>query len=63
MTEYRYITANELMKLTNNAFGLTKARLIIKEVNKDIENSGCLVPCNYRAPKNMVLEKLGLKGD
>jgi len=63
MPVFQYISASELMELTNNAFGLTKARSIIKEVNKDIKDSGCLVPCNYRAPKNMVLAKLGLKGE
>lgn len=62
MTKFQYISANDLRELTDPKIGLTKARHIIKTVNDEIESSGCLVPCNYRAPKEMVLKKLGLKG-
>lgn len=55
------ITSKELMELWG--CGRTKAQSIIREVNKDIKDSGKQVISNRRAPRSMVLEKLGLKGE
>jgi len=55
------ITSKELMELWG--CGRTKAQSIIREVNQDIKDSGKRVMSNRRAPRTMVLEKLGLKGD
>lgn len=63
MKKYIYINANELRDLTSPKMSLTKAREVIQDVNKKIEASKHYVPCNYRAPKEMVLEYLGLKGE
>ena len=41
----------------------TTARKIIAKVNKDITDKGGIVPIKGRAPRSLVLQKLGLQGE
>lgn len=63
MSKFEYISAQDLRSIIEPKPSLGKARETIRIVNEEIRNSGCLVLCDYRAPKDLVLKKLGLKGE
>jgi len=57
----RWIKAKEVATIAQ--VGESTARKIIHMVNKEILDCGGIVPIKGRAPRTMVLEKLGLKGE
>lgn len=54
--EPHYVDAKWIMNLTS--CGLTKARTLIRKINQEIVDAGGFVPCDYRVPRVMVLDKL-----
>lgn len=60
MTNKQYITAQEVMELWD--IKATKAYAIIRAVNDELKANGCIIVAG-KAPRRIVLRKLGLDDD
>lgn len=54
----KFMSAKDLSALTGTC--LARSREILKQINKELEEQGYLIINQYKAPRSIVLKKLGL---
>lgn len=54
-----WLSVKELMEMTG--VGETKARIIIRAVNKELEDNGYFIISRSKAPRKIVLQRLGVE--
>ena len=55
-----WITTKEIAELAE--CGITKSRQILRQVNQEVEDMGYIVPNKNKAPRDLVMKRLGLYG-
>jgi len=55
-----WITTKEIAKLAE--CGITRSRAILNQVNREVEDMGYIIPNKNKAPRDLVMKKLGLLG-